>query len=254
MADGNDEFDPVPPRIPLSLPVVGQQDDVVLLKRVDVAMQEYTAIRQEIDTCLANQVAVLSFGAATVGLLVAAAATLWTDSVLLSGLLLVFVVPGTCFLALAIHAGELVRLMRAGYFLHEFERWVNQGWSTRHDDARLVLTWEHWGIREGRADVDKHNGRAISAVFGLLALGFTFMGFWRLHSAPEHSNIPDIPEPVAGIILGGSLLIGLGSFLWVAGLRRYAYKYRAAYKPRPQGPVDQRGYATGGARQAGPLP
>jgi hypothetical protein len=240
MTSGYDEIDPVPPRIPLSVPVVGQEGDGILLKHIDVAMQEYTAIRREIDTCLANQVAVLSFGAATVGLLVAAAATLWTEDVLLSGLLLLFVVPGTCFLALAIHAGELVRLMRAGFFLHEFERWINQAWSTRHNDERLVLAWEHWSIRRGHADVDQHNGRAISAVFGLLALGFTFMGFWRLHSAPEEDNIA---EPVAGIILGGCLLIGVGAFLWVARLRRYAYKYRDAYKPRPQGPVDRRGYA-----------
>jgi hypothetical protein len=244
MAGSYDDIDQVPPRIPLSMPVVGQPCDTVLLKHIDVAMNEYTAIRREIDTCLANQVAVLSFGAATVGLLVAAAATLWTEDVLLSGLLLQFVVPGTCFLALAIHAGELVRLMRAGFFLHEFERWLNQGWSTRHGDERLVLAWEQWGIRRGRADVDQHNGRAISAVFGLLALGFTFMGFWRLHSAPQEANVP---EPVAGIILGGSLLIGLGAFLWVARLRRYAYRYRDAYKPRPQGPVDQRGYRTDAA-------
>jgi hypothetical protein len=245
MSSSYEKVEPVPRRIPLPLPAVGQQPvDIVLQKHIDVVMQEYTAIRREIDTCLANQVAILSFGAATVGLLVAAAATLWEEDPLLPGLLLLFVVPGVCFLALAIHAGELVRLMRAGFFLHELERWVNQAWSARHGDNRMVLTWEQWAIREGRADVDKHNGQAIAAVFGLLALGFTFMGFWRLHSALEE----DIPNPVPGILLAASLLIEGGTFLWVARLRTYAYKHRAEYKPRPHGPVDQAGYPVDEAR------
>src|SRR4051794_19382652 len=240
------KVDPVPPKIPLRLPAVGQPGDVVLQKHIDIVMQEYTAIRREIDTCLANQIAILSFGAATVGLLVAAAAALWRDNPLLPGLLLLFIVPGVCFLALAIHAGELVRLMRAGLFLHELERWVNQAWSTRHNDPRMVLTWEHWAIREGRADVDRHNGRAVTAAFGLLTLGFILVGFWRLHSAPE----VHIREFVAAILLGASLLIGVGTSLWVGRLRRYAYRHRAEYQPRPPGPVDQYGYPRAADRPA----
>ena len=47
--------------------------------RLDLVMHEYDAIRGEVETTLSSQVAILSFGAATIGLLVAAAAALWVD-------------------------------------------------------------------------------------------------------------------------------------------------------------------------------
>lgn len=209
----------VPGRIPLQLSENS--------KLLDVVMQEYGAIRREIDTCLANQVAILSFGAATVGLLVAAAGTLWREEPLLSGILLLFVVPAACFLALSIHAGELVRMMRGGLFLHELENWVNDAWPSSLGEDGRVLTWEQWGIRTGAADVDRNNQFAISAVFGTLALGFAFSGFWRLHEPPPGYVIDEL---LAILLLVVSLGIGLLSVLWVATLRRYAYTYRKAYR------------------------
>lgn len=192
-------------------------------KMLDVVMQEYTAIRREIDTTLANQVAILSFGAATVGLLVAAAASLWDREPLLTAALLLFVVPSACFLALAVHAGELVRLMRAGLFLHELEDWMNEAWSKTLDERRPLLTWEQWHIREGTADVDRHNLLAISAVFVTLAAGFAFSGFWRLHTTDA------VDERLALLLLAVSLGLGLVTTLWVANLRAFAYRHRRAY-------------------------
>jgi hypothetical protein len=114
------------------------QPDVDGDRLLEVVMHEYDAIRSEIDHSSTNQVSILSFGAAAVGLLVAAAGTLWTDEPLLAGLLLLFVVPAVGFLALAIHAGEFVRLTRAGLFLYELEECVNSG--ARPQGSRLACS------------------------------------------------------------------------------------------------------------------
>jgi hypothetical protein len=193
---------------------------------VDAALHEYDAIRSEIDHSLSNQVSILSFGAATTGLLVAAAATLWKDEALLAVLLLLFVVPAACFLVLAVHAGELVRMMRAGLFLFGLEVWIN-GVLLGPGDFGRIVTWEHWAeIRKGRADVDAHNRRAVTLVFALLGLGFTFAGFWRIHNPP-----PDrvIHEGWAIALLVCSLFFCAAASLWVDALRQFAYAHRKAY-------------------------
>jgi hypothetical protein len=215
-----EEIVPPPERIPLDL------DHPQLL---DVVMHEYAAIRSEVDHALSNQVSILSFGAATAGLLVAAAGALWQDAALLAGLLLLFVVPMACFLTLAIHACEVVRLMRAGLFLHDLENWVNRApWPSKPQGRRVgVLRWKQWGIREKEADIDHHSSGEINLVFGLLAYGFMFAGYWRLHSAPG------LHELVAVSVLIVSLLVSIPGSLWVERLNKYAYKHRLAYE-RPE--------------------
>ncbi len=210
----------VPDRLPLQ-PAAAE-------KQLDLVMHEYGAIRREIDSCLTNQVSVLSFGVATVGLLVAAAGSFREEEPLLSALLQLFAIPAACFLALAIHAGELVRLMRAGLFLHELENWVNKGWPARAGDEGRVLTWEQWDIRKGSADVDRHNRRAITLVFSALGLGFALSGFLDLH---QQGNID---ERVAVLLLVVSLGLGLATALWVTLLRRQARAYRDAYQGKDE--------------------
>jgi hypothetical protein len=207
-----------PRRLPLRLP--GDE------KRLDVAMHEYAAVRNEIDTCLTNQVAILSFGTATVGLLVAAAATLWDDEPLLSSLLLLFVVPAAGWLALVVHAGELVRLMRAGLFLHRLEDWVNDAWWCSPEEGRVLL-WEQWDIRRGSADVDRRNSWAITAVFAVMVVLFVPAGFWRLQQPPDGEE--PVEDWLSWAFLGLSLAIGVASALWLRTLRRHAYAYRDAY-------------------------
>jgi hypothetical protein len=216
------KVEPPPERIPLDLNHPLQ---------LDVVMHEYDAIRSEVDHSLSNQVSILSFGAATVGLLVAAAGTLWSDAELLAGLLLLLVVPTACFLTLAIHAGELVRLMRAGLFLHDLENWVNKAlWPGKPEVKPVrVLRWEQWAIREKGTDIDLYNSIGIRLVFGLLAYGFMFAGYWRLHS------IGGFNELVAISVLVVSLLISVPCALWVKRLNGYAYKHRVKYeRPEPR--------------------
>jgi hypothetical protein len=196
---------------------------------LDLIMHEYDAIRGEVLTTLTNQVSTLSFGTATVGLLVAAAAALWDDAELLSGLLLLFAVPSVCFLTLAIYSGELVRLMRAGLFLNALENCVNEA-EPPDDEAEppnheAVLIWEQWkSIRSRPRDVDRLNRAAIICVFVLLAVGFMAMGWWRLHTIKQ-------AEPgwvTVFVIISG--LAALVSVVWVGYLNRYAYQHRSEYR------------------------
>jgi hypothetical protein len=155
---------------------------------LNVMMQEYAAIRGEIQTSLANLVSVLSFGAATVGLLVAAGAALWQDEPWPTGLLLLLVVPVVCFLTLIIYGGELIRLMRAGLFLNRLENYVNEAASAYLEHSgnkqQPVLTWEQWhSIRTGPRDIDRSNRWAITSVFFLLAIVSSGLGYWRLKDA-----------------------------------------------------------------------
>ncbi|MFC5141998.1 hypothetical protein ACFPK1_27440 [Actinomycetospora rhizophila] len=173
-------------------------------------------MRGDIQVALANQVAILSFGTATVGLLVAAAATLWSTSDFLAASLLILIVPVVCFLSLAVYLGEQVRQMRAGLFLDRLECRVNQ-------DAGVMLTWEHWDIRSGMRDVDRHNRWAILAVFGLLALGFTVAGYVRLLSSPWAN--PTLLMSALAV----NVVLGLAAILWSAHLCREGAAYRRAY-------------------------
>jgi len=211
------EVPDLPPRVPPDL------HDPVL---VDLVMREYGAIRNELDASLSAQVSIMSFGSATAGLLVAAAGTLWAEEPLLAGLLLLLVVPSACFLALAIHAGEMVRLMRAGLFLNAIENWVNRApWPTKPQDRLAgVLTWEQWGIRDGAPDMAGHNRRAILLTFGLLAFGFMLAGFWRLHDTDGLHEALAIGSLVVGLTLGVQAL------RWILRLHTYAYKHRRSYE------------------------
>jgi hypothetical protein len=210
------KVEPPPKRIPL---------DLDCPRQLDVVMHEYDAIRSEVDNSLSNQVSILTFGAATVGLLVAAAGTLWRDAELLAGLLLLLVVPTACFLTLAIHHAELVRLMRAGLFLHELENWVNKApWPGKPEVKPVrVLRWEQWAIREDEADIDRYSSFAIRLVFSLLAYGFMFAGYLRLRS------IDGFNQWVAVSALVLSLLLSVPGAVWVQCLKDYAYKYRDEY-------------------------
>jgi len=198
--------------------------------RIDIVMHEYDAIRGEIQGTLANQVSVLTFGSATVGLLVSSAAELWDSAPVLAGLLLLLGVPLVCFLTMTVYTGELLRLLRAGLFVNCTENFINSAAATGDTDelavgSATVLTWEQWGaIRRGGCDVDKLNRIAISVVFYLLAGGFGVAGHLRLHTAPG------LPEGWVIATTAGGAVLALLAAAWVGYLCSCAYRFRRRYR------------------------
>lgn len=178
---------------------------------------------------LTNQVSVLSFGSATVGLLDAAGATLWDTEGLIAGMLLLVVVPLVCFLTMVVYSAELTRLFRAGLFRNDFEEWISKSYTraatdtAREQPTQLlgVLNWERWiGSRAKPHDIDQSNRAAVRLVFLTMAIGSATIGFVRLHMESS------LAEPIVVALFVGSCLAAWRSILWIKDLTEYAYGHR----------------------------
>jgi hypothetical protein len=108
---------------------------------VDVLLEEYQTIRQEILASMNNRVSVLSFGLATIGAIFTASIAVSTASNYsqLSNLMLISTVPVVTGFILFMWLGEYQRMMRAGKFLHDLEDRINN--ASGHES---LLTWEHY--------------------------------------------------------------------------------------------------------------
>jgi hypothetical protein len=105
---------------------------------IEIAVKEYEIIRQEILTSMNNRVSILSFGVAIIGAIFTASIAVFTksDYSLLPSLMLIFAVPAITSFILFMWLGEYQRMQRAGKFLVELERRINEMVSSK------VLTWE----------------------------------------------------------------------------------------------------------------
>jgi hypothetical protein len=186
---------------------------------LNLVMHEYDAARAAITAARANQVAALSFGVATVALITAAAATLWNDAEVLSGLLLLVVLPTSCFIALSIYAGELMHMIRTELFVNHLENWVSD-----HMNGDRFLVWQEWSLRRGTLeDVERTSALAIPALLVGFASTFAAMGYLRLHAA---ANV-DEWWVTAALVVGG--LLAIGSLRYAALLIRFAFAYRMGF-------------------------
>src|SRR5215216_726651 len=87
---------------------------------LDLAIQEYNALRDEILTTMQTQDGTLRFGAATIGIVIAAGFNMWSDTVPATMIFLA-VIPFICTMVLVIWMGEVTRMMRAGRHVQHIE-------------------------------------------------------------------------------------------------------------------------------------
>lgn len=106
---------------------------------IEVVMEEYKTLREEILTSMQMQQSILSLGGATVGIALSSAFATWEKSPLPEFLFLVMV-PTLTYLIVLVWLGEVGRMFRAGYFLSELEGKVNREFSGKG----LALSWETW--------------------------------------------------------------------------------------------------------------
>jgi hypothetical protein len=108
------------------------------MEPIEIILKEYESIRQEILASMNNRISVLSFGLATIGAIFTASIAVYTTNTysLLSSLMLIFAVPAIDVFILFMWLGEYQRMQRAGRFLVELERRINE------QASGAILTWE----------------------------------------------------------------------------------------------------------------
>jgi hypothetical protein len=105
---------------------------------VEILLKEYETLRQEVLNTMNNRVSILSFGLATIGAIFAASLAIYATSnnVVLPSLTLSLAVPFICNFVLFMWLGEYQRMQRAGKFLADLEKRIND------EVSRQLLTWE----------------------------------------------------------------------------------------------------------------
>jgi hypothetical protein len=141
---------------------------------LSTAVEEYKALRAEVTTSITAQVSILSFGSATLALVIGPTLTLWHRSALATGLVFSVLVPVLSAMVVVIWFGEVLRMVRAGSALADLEDEINtfgQEWNGWPIGA---LSWEYALRTKERASVALTtfviNVRGVFGVFTLLAL------------------------------------------------------------------------------------
>jgi hypothetical protein len=107
----------------------------------EIRLEEYKTLRQEILTAMSNRISILTFGLASISLVLSASVSKYTHDdagfgKVLPGLALSLAIPAIAIFIIFMWLGEYERMQRAGRFLTTIEEKVN--WEKRSK----LLTWE----------------------------------------------------------------------------------------------------------------
>jgi len=159
--------------------------------QVEVMLEEYRTLRQEVFTSMGTQQSILSFGTAALGILLAGAFNVFGEP-LPAALIFLLFVPLVSHLILVLWMTEVVRMLRAGYFLARIERKVDE-----LTDCTDLLSWERWAharpvpeedpddIRLVLRDVDRQSFQLVSAMLISIALGGIAIGNYEITRMEE---------------------------------------------------------------------
>ena len=153
---------------------------------VNVVLEEYRTLRQEALTSMGTQQSILSFGTAALGILLAGAFNVFNEP-LPAALVFLLFVPLLSDLVFVLWMTEVVRMLRAGYFLARVERRVDE--LMAHED---LLSWERWAharpsateapddIRLVLRDVDRQSFEIVAAMLMSIAIGGIAIGNYEI--------------------------------------------------------------------------
>lgn len=201
--------------------------------RVQVALEEYRTLRQEILNSITAQYQILTIGAGAVGLL--ATAVLGQDSdgagaatadaraqtlFDLGGLLVG--IPLLCLLVVVMWMNEVNRMLRAGRFLLDVEQVLN-------DLVALpgLLSWESRAHLDDMPDVERSQFRLVRLFFGTLAAAFVGLGLYRLWNER-------LPLAVEVVVTVGVVVVLVAAALLLRSIGRQYVRVRAAWERAPQ--------------------
>lgn len=148
---------------------------------LEVALEEYKTLREEILRSIDTQQTILRLGTAAAGI-VPAVSVNFVDEEIPQGVLFLLFAPLVSYLILIVWMGEVLRLIRAGAFLRGLETRINAALE------RPALGWEYWAHQlqeHGRApvirSVEGFHMLGIVSMFSLIALGSMAAGIAVLH-------------------------------------------------------------------------
>jgi hypothetical protein len=147
---------------------------------LELALAEYSALREEILTTMQTQQGTLRFGTATLSILVVGALNVW-DEELVASLAFLFAIPFLVNLVITIWMGEVTRMMRAGDHLAEVESRFQVVYP---EMPSPIMRWEG-GLRDPRSPTTRHkrhyewNYLAIILIFWTMSLASMAVGVYR---------------------------------------------------------------------------
>jgi hypothetical protein len=188
----------------------------------DCLLEEWKAVRAELVSTMQVQQSILSFGTATIGLLLTAAFALrGKGDQRLRGDLLVVFLPLLSYMVLTVWYAEVMRMFRAGAYLLRLEKYADQVF------GRGTLRWEST-VWHARSNAGSKNGndavnREMSFVhfyndpdkFRAVAIGFLFMLLAAASIWMGWSSV-DVGRKIFAI---SAAAIALGAVVWLHRLR-----------------------------------
>ena len=147
---------------------------------LELALAEYTALREEILTTMQTQQGTLRFGTATLSILVVGALNVW-DEELVASLAFLLAIPFLANLVITIWMGEVTRMMRAGDHLSEVEIRFQ---ALYPEMPSPIMRWES-GLRDKRSPRTRYkrhyewNYLAIVLIFWTMSVGSMAVGISR---------------------------------------------------------------------------
>lgn len=227
---------------------------------INLLLEEYRALRQEVAAALQAQHSVLSWGIAALALLVIAIADAWDKTPTLISAALMTILPGGIYLLLVVWGMEVTRMTRAGAYVAGYlEPRINSA----AELADPTLVWEQWlalpeakpASQRFREWIVRKNSRsrnlwfshaAIVAIFAFLAATSWGVGAYRFHDLATraahqraHGDLTwYFDNQVVELVLLGLVFFLLPLFTGIWMLLDGRKKYEATGLPRnPHVPV-----------------
>jgi len=139
-----------------------------------MVLEEYKSLRTEAMAARDAQLAVLRFGVAIVGVLVALGIALRDEEGALAGAFLCLIVPSVIFFVLELWVGEIERAIRAGSFVAAIEERLALHFQDQAESA--PMGWEIWLRQSVEGKRSEHTAASVGRTLVIFALFVVFMG------------------------------------------------------------------------------
>jgi predicted transporter len=138
---------------------------------IEVAMIEYQTLRDEILLSFENQQQILNYGIASIGIAIGFGASKWEEKLIVDALLLV-IIPLLSHLITLVWNGEINRISRAGRFISDKEKALNEYFLASGETDIKPLNWENW-LRIEKSKGSKKNFKTKWNYYAIIAMIFS---------------------------------------------------------------------------------